>query len=97
VTPDSLEVLADVLHEALPVRDAEDVLRWAQHPEAVRTLLRAQQLTAGGRCVGCNELSGRAHAEGCVMHGAALALGLEWAAPTHELDRAHEEALTLQP
>lgn len=92
----SLAVLADALHEALPARDAEDVMRWALQPEAVRTLLRAQQLTAGGRCVGCDELSGRPHGEGCAMYAAATVLGLAWAAPTHELDRAHEEALTLQ-
>jgi hypothetical protein len=97
MTPDAFEVLADALYDALPQTDAEDVLRWARHPDAVRTLLRAQQLTAGGRCVGCQELSGRAHAEGCVMAEAARQLELSWAAPVHELDLAHEEALRHRP
>ena len=93
MTPDALKVLSDVLREALPERDAEDLIRWAQHPDAVRRLIEHQRLTEGGRCVACGMLSGRDHAEDCVLLEATERLDITWHSPVHELDRAHEEAL----
>ena len=89
----AMKVLADALRDALPEKDAADVLRWAEFPDAVRLLIEHQRLTGDGRCVNCGELSGRAHAEDCVLLEATRQLGLSWVSAVHEVDRAHDEAL----
>ena len=88
-----MKVLADALRDALPEKDAADVLRWAEFPDAVRALIEHQRLSSDGRCVNCGELSGRPHAEGCVLMAAARQLGITWVSAVHDLDRAHAEAL----
>ena len=91
--PNAMKVLADALRDALPEKDAADVLRWAEFPDAVRMLIEHQRLTGDGRCVNCGELSGRAHAEDCVLMEATRQLGITWVSAEHDLDRAHAEAL----
>lgn len=88
-----MKVLADALRDALPEKDAAEVLRWAEHPDAVRMLIEHQRLTGEGRCVNCGELSGRPHAEDCVLMEATRLLGITWVSAVHDLDRAHAEAI----
>lgn len=106
VTPAQLAVLADHLRSILSEQDAADVMRWAQHPEAVRELLLHDPLMfehdAAGVCPRCDAVMGEAHNLTSRVERTGLRFSCPVAAAWRALsdprgaadvERAHEEAL----
>ena len=97
--PKALAVLADALRSVLPESDAAEVLRWATHPEAVRTLIALMPVAVnhdGGEihavvCPDCFESTYEAHGPACKVTAAWRALGDPRGAA--DIERTHVEAL----
>ncbi len=86
-----------VVADQLRALGMEDEARWIEYPEAVRELLRHTPTTENAYdelyCVRCDAQSGDVHRPACHVAAAWRALGDPRGQA--DIERAHEEALTM--
>ena len=88
-----------VVCDQLRTLGLDDVARWVEHPDAVRTLLESDQTHAitsmgeyeGESCDGCTEERSPSHERECQIAAAWRAIGDPRGAA--DIERAHDEAL----